>query len=105
MPTYGEEKLIQDTGKMKDMLPFIERKIEEEEVFIREFSQSTDSEEFAWHRDREDRVISSVLESDWMFQLENCTPTRINGAIQVQAGTWHRLIKGSGDLTLKIIKK
>lgn len=89
---------------MEKSLPFIERKIEES-VFIREFSQSTDSEDFIWHRDPEDRVISSISESDWMIQLEDCTPIRISEPVHIPTGMWHRLIKGSGDLTLKIIKR
>lgn len=85
-------------------LPFTEYEIEGNTI-LREFNKETDSEELSWHRDQEDRIISSISESDWMFQLENCIPIRITESIYVPAGTWHRLIKGSGDLTLKIIKR
>ena len=37
-------------------LPFQETKVGDN-TFIREFAQDTDSGEFMWHRDREDRII------------------------------------------------
>lgn len=85
------------------MLPFIETKITDNE-FIREFNQDTDSGEFTWHRDREDRIIESIGETDWLFQFDNKLPETISGKIYIEKGTWHRLIKGSGDLKIKLIK-
>ena len=43
----------------------------EDGFLIREFSENTPSMEFVWHRDRNDRVIEPVHETDWKFQLDN----------------------------------
>lgn len=86
------------------MLPFIEEKISEN-TFIREFKQETDSGEFMWHRDREDRIIESINKTDWMIQIDNQLPKKIEGEIEIPMGVYHRLIKGTGDLKIKLIKK
>ena len=73
----------------------------EDGFIIREFSENTPSMEFVWHRDREDRVIECLHNTDWKFQLDNEVPKELN-KIFIKAGTYHRLIKGTGSLTLKI---
>ena len=84
-------------------LPFIEEKIGEN-LFIRTFKQETDSGEFMWHRDYEDRIIESIEETDWGFQLDNQLPIKISGKIYIPRGIYHRLIKGTGDLKIKLQK-
>ena len=68
---------------------------------IREFSDKTPSMEFVWHRDKNDRVIVPLHKTDWKFQLDNEVPIELN-RIFIKAGTYHRLIKGTGKLKLKI---
>jgi hypothetical protein len=85
------------------MRPYIENKISEN-TFIREFKQDTDSGEFAWHRDYEDRIIKSINETDWMIQLDNELPKPIIGEIFIPMGVYHRLIKGTGDLKIELKK-
>ena len=84
-------------------LPFQETKISDN-TFIREFSQDTDSGDFMWHRDREDRIIESLNNTDWMVQLDNELPKKIEGEVFIPMGSYHRLIKGTGDLKVKVIK-
>ena len=84
-------------------MPFQETKISDN-VFIREFNQNTDSEEFVWHRDRESRVIESIGDTDWGIQLDNQLPIKIEGEVFILMGVYHRLIKGTGDLKIKLIK-
>ena len=84
-------------------LPFKEQKIEEN-IYIREFSQDTDSSDFLWHRDREDRIIEPLEETDWLFQLDDELPKKIEGQIFIPREIFHRIIKGSGDLKIKLIK-
>jgi hypothetical protein len=74
------------------------------ETVIRKFSQDTDSEEFKWHWDEEDRIIHRVHETDWLIQLDNKLPQKIENKIKIAKGEWHRLIKGSGDLELVVEK-
>ena len=85
-------------------MPFQETKISDN-VFIREFNQNTDSEEFVWHRDRESRVIESIGDTDWGIQLDNQLPMKIEGEVFIPMGVYHRLIKGTGDLKIKLTKK
>ncbi len=85
------------------MLPFKETKLSDNE-FIRVFSQDTDSGEFMWHRDREDRIIESIDDTDWMIQIDNELPKKINSEVFIPMGVYHRLIKGSGNLEIKLKK-
>lgn len=84
-------------------LPFQETKIGEN-VFVREFSQDTDSGELMWHRDREDRIVEPIEDTDWMVQLDNELPKKIEGEVFIPMGVYHRLIKGTGDLKVRVIK-
>ena len=85
------------------ILPFKENKLSDN-VFIREFSQITDSGEFMWHRDREDRIIESIETTDWKIQLDNELPKVIEGEVFIPMGIYHRLIKGTNNLKIKLIK-
>ena len=40
-------------------------------IFERTFSQDVDNDELVWHRDREDREVEVIGETDWMFQYDN----------------------------------
>ena len=85
------------------MLPFKEE-IVLDNVFIRVFSQDTESGDFMWHRDFEDRIIESIGETDWQIQLDDELPKIIEGEVFIPMGVYHRIIKGTGDLKIKLIK-
>ena len=85
------------------MLPFKEVNIKEN-TFIREFKQDTDSGEYVWHRDREDRIVESIGETDWMIQIDNELPKSLNEKVFIPMGVYHRVIKGTGDLKIKLKK-
>lgn len=87
------------------MNPYIEHEIDDN-VVIRTFKESTDSEDFKWHRDMEDREIKSLNQNDWQIQLENELPKSVDSgeAITIPKGTWHRVIKGTGIAIYKIKK-
>lgn len=80
------------------MLPFSEK------GEIRTFSKDLDSDELKWHRDREDRIVTPVGQNDWMFQRDNHLPEPIDGEIRVPKGEWHRVIKGTTDLVVRVQK-
>jgi hypothetical protein len=84
-------------------LPFKE-KLLSENIFLRTFDQNTDPIEYVWHRDREDRIIESLDQTDWMIQIDNQLPKQISGEIFIPKGVYHRVIKGSGELKIKLIK-
>lgn len=83
--------------------PFISDKITEF-VEIRTFLSSIPEEDLKWHWDEEDREIEAVENTDWMFQFDNQLPVEINKKIFIPQGIIHRVIKGSGELKLKITK-
>jgi hypothetical protein len=85
------------------ILPFQENKLNDN-TFIREFKQDTDSGDFMWHRDHENRIIESIGETDWMIQIDNELPKQISGEVFIPMGIYHRVIKGTGDLKIKLIK-
>lgn len=90
------------TMKSENNLPFDE--IKKDNVSIRKFSEKVSSEELHWHRDNEDRVVTALHETDWMFQRDNQLPEPIVGEIKIKAGEWHRVIKGTGDLEIQVIR-
>jgi hypothetical protein len=81
-----------------------------EEVFdgytIRTFSSDCHPISLKWHFDDEDRIVIPLHDSDWKFQFNDELPidlTKDNG-IFIGKGQYHRVIKGSGNLSVKIIK-
>ena len=84
--------------------PYSEKK--QEGYIIREFSQDTPSFEFVWHRDKEDRIVEAIHDTDWLFQLDNELPVGLTkNKLFIPKETYHRLIKGTGDLVVKIWQK
>jgi hypothetical protein len=72
--------------------------------YIRTFNKDVRIEDLEWHRDREDRLIECVGETNWQFQIDNELPICFDKPIFIKAEVYHRLIKGDGELVLKIIK-
>ena len=88
----------QVTGK-----PYSEKN--EDGYVIREFSSKTSSFELVWHRDKEDRYVQATHSTNWQFQLDNEIPQRLTeNKLFIPKETYHRLIKGTGDLKVKIYK-
>lgn len=85
------------------LLPYKDTLINNE--LVREFDENIDPVELMWHRDQEDRIIESVEKTDWKFQLENNLPVEIKETIFIPRGVWHRVIKGTGSIKVKIIQK
>lgn len=85
------------------ILPFQENKLNDNE-FIRVFKRDTDSGHYHWHRDREDRIIESIGQTDWMIQIDNELPKVIEGKVFIPMGVYHRVIKGTGDLKINLTK-
>lgn len=87
-----------DTGK-----PYTDIKVTDQYI-IREFDNNIDPIELLWHRDDENRIIEIIGNTDWQVQLENQLPTSLNTPIFIERHQWHRVIKGTGNLRLKIYK-
>lgn len=97
------DKIIQEIYSEDTKLPFLENRISEDES-IRTFDKNTNENELKWHIDGEDRIVESIHKTDWMIQLDNNIPQRFEGKIKIKEGVYHRLIKGTNDLQLKIKK-
>jgi quercetin dioxygenase-like cupin family protein len=84
-------------------LPFEQNDLTEN-VKIRTFSSDTDSGEYTWHRDREDRVVELIKGENWYVQLDNELPKKLvkENKVFIPKGVYHRVIKGEGDLKVKI---
>ena len=85
------------------MRPYTDIEVTDEYI-IREFNENIDPIELMWHRDDEDRTVEVIGKTNWKLQLENQLPTSINQLIFIPRHEWHRAIKGTGNLRLKIYK-
>ena len=92
------------TGLTEEKRPYKDLETTDKYI-LREFNENIDPIELKWHRDNEDRIIEIVGNTNWKLQLENQLPTSINQPVRIPKGEWHRLIKGDGTLTLRIIKE
>ena len=87
-------------------LPFTEEVIDENTV-IRTFNaDEIEDYQLKWHWDEQDRIIEVLHETDWKIQFDNKMPQGLYPVVKnhIKAGLYHRLIKGTGKLTLKINK-
>ena len=84
------------------MNPYSERR--KDNLIVRTFSQDIDEEELVWHRDRQDREVTILEETDWQFQFDNELPQVLKNTIFIPKNTYHRLIKGTGELNVHIIE-
>jgi|TARA_R100000654_G_scaffold45942_1_gene72092 hypothetical protein len=99
MQNYSDSnQASQDSGK-----PYTDLEITDDYI-LREFSESIDPIELLWHRDDEARTVEIIGETDWMLQLDNSLPTSLQERIFIPKHEWHRVIKGTGTLKLKIYK-
>lgn len=87
------------------MLPFKQTRLDENTI-LRVFSEGVDASELVWHRDRNDRLVEVVEGEGWKIQLENDIPREMTAGSRffVPAGEYHRVIKGRGDLRVRIFE-
>jgi hypothetical protein len=83
------------------MKPYTDIEVTDKYI-IREFNENIDPIELLWHRDDEDRTVEILGETNWGVQLDNELPTSLNQPIRIKRHQWHRVIKGDGNLRLKI---
>jgi hypothetical protein len=74
------------------------------EYIIREFDENIDPIELMWHQDDENRMIEAIESTDWLVQLDNQLPIFMTQPIFIPRHEWHRTIKGTGKLKIKIYK-
>jgi len=86
------------------MRPYTETSLGQNQ-YIREFDSNVDNHELEWHLDKEDRLVEVVENNGgWEVQLDNNLPCLLEKSIFIPKETYHRVIKGSGKLVVKITK-
>jgi hypothetical protein len=86
------------------MRPYTETSLGQNQ-YIREFDSDVDSHELECHLDKEDRLVEVVENNGgWEVQLDNNLPCLMKNSIFIPKETYHRVIKGSGKLIVKITK-
>lgn len=89
---------------MVEKLPFTEKQLSKD-IVERTFDENLDEDDLKWHYDEEDRLVESVQTTDWLIQLDNQLPQKFEGQFFIPKGLYHRIIKGSQDCKVKVIKK
>lgn len=76
------------------------------EHIYRIFDANTPDDDLVWHRDDKNREVHIVEANGWKFQYDNKLPQPLNegDVIYIKEGEWHRIIKGHGDLKIKIFE-
>ncbi len=84
-----------------------DEKILNENTRVRTFNSNVSEDHLIWHRDRQDRVVEVIHSNGWLFQRDDSVPILMSPGdkIQISTNEWHRIIKGKGDLVLKIIEE
>jgi hypothetical protein len=85
------------------MDPYINLEVTDEYI-IREFNEDIDPIELMWHRDNEDRIVEALESTDWLVQLDDSLPIMLDKPIFIPKHMYHRTIKGTGSLLVKIKK-
>jgi hypothetical protein len=72
----------------------------------RVFNESVNSEELKWHKDEYDRIIFVESSDGWKLQMDEELPQdlKVGQKYSINKETYHRVIKGSGDLKIVIIE-
>ena len=94
-------EFIKSRENLRENYPYTDIEATDKYI-IREFNENIDPIELLWHRDDEDRTIEILGETDWKLQLDDELPTSLNQPIFIPRHHWHRVIKGNGNLKLKI---
>lgn len=82
--------------------PYSQRR--ENNLIVRTFSQDVNEDELVWHRDERDREVTVLQETDWKFQFDNELPQLLKDVIFIPKNTYHRVIKGTGELNIQILE-
>jgi hypothetical protein len=98
----GQQQMLRNLITMSK--PYTDIEVTDKYI-IREFNENIDPIELLWHRDNEDRTVEILGETDWQLQLRQsaCQPL-LKEPIFIPRHEWHRVIKGTGTLKLKIHK-
>jgi hypothetical protein len=82
---------------------YTETKINDDR-FLREFSETVETTELIWHRDRQDRTIKVLEGTGWKIQFDNSLPEELlkGTSINIPKMVFHRLWRGTNKLIIEI---
>ena len=82
----------------------VENSVSENKIKTRLLKENIESRDFKWHFEKRDRKIKVIQSNDWVLQFENRKPRPLKEGqiITIPKGVYHRVIKGDGDLIIKI---
>ena len=100
-PLYPLDYVVEDPIT-ENKLPFIQK--EKNGIKTRLFKEGIESEELKWHFNQRDRKVKVMQSNNWMLQLDNEIPKQLKEGqiVSIPKGVHHRVIKGEGDLIVKI---
>lgn len=90
--------------------PYTEQRLVQEgtnqHYIIRTFDKDVLEEELVWHRDNRTRKVTTLTGNGWQFQKEDCLPEplEVGKEMVIIKNTYHRLIKGDGNLVVRIME-
>lgn len=85
-------------------LPFTETALGNNQ-YLREFVADAHRDAIEeWHRDREDRIVEVIENTDWLLQMDNELPQLLHGKYYILKESYHRVITGTGKLVVKLTK-
>jgi hypothetical protein len=89
--------------KSKEEEPYSDEVVNED-VKFRVFDVNVNNDELKWHRDREDRLVEIIDGDNWGLQFDNQLPIKLvkGQSYIIPEGLYHRVIKGDGQLKVKI---
>ncbi len=89
--------------EMSDTNPYKDKMLNES-TRIRSFSSTASEDHLIWHRDRQNRIVEVIHSNGWRFQRDDSVPALLSSGdiLEIAANEWHRIIKGEGDLIVKI---
>lgn len=74
--------------------------------FRRVFNESVETDELKWHKDQYDRIVFVESSNGWKLQMDEELPKDLQEGQKyfIPKETFHRVIKGTGDLKITIIE-
>lgn len=90
--------------------PYTEQRLVQEgtnqHYIIRTFDKDVLEEELVWHRDKRARKVTPLTANEWKYQLEDCLPHEFKEGIEITIPRmmYHRVIKGKGQLVVRIME-
>ena len=82
--------------------PYMELKVRNGK--IRVFREDVREEDLIWHRDLKDRTLVVLEGFGWQLQIDNEQPMDLleGHSYSIDKMEFHRIIKGEGDLVIRI---